>query len=43
MPPQWIALFTDEFEEIPLPTLDGVNFAVLKLKSNSLRTRQTEC
>jgi hypothetical protein len=38
MPPQWIAQFTDEVEEIPLPTLEEVNFAVLKLKNNSFRT-----
>jgi hypothetical protein len=41
MPPQWTTPSTDE--EIPLPTLEEVNFAVLKLKNNSFRTRWTEC
>jgi hypothetical protein len=34
MPPQWTAPSTDEAEEIPLPTLEEVKFAVLKLKNN---------
>jgi hypothetical protein len=34
MPPKWTVPSTDEDEEILLPTLDEVNFAVLKLKNN---------
>jgi hypothetical protein len=30
MPPQWTAPSTDEVEEILSPTLEKVNFAVLK-------------
>jgi hypothetical protein len=33
MPPQWTVPSTDEDEEISLPTLEEVNFAVLKLKN----------
>jgi hypothetical protein len=34
IPPQWTALSSDE--EIPLPTLVEVNFAILKLKNNRM-------
>jgi hypothetical protein len=34
MPPQWTVPSTEEAEEISLPTLEEVNFAVLKLKNN---------
>jgi hypothetical protein len=33
-PPKWTVPSTDEVEEIPLPTLEEVNFVVLKLKNN---------
>jgi hypothetical protein len=32
MPPQWTVPSTDEAEEIPLPSFEEVNFAVLILK-----------
>jgi hypothetical protein len=34
MPPQWTEPCINEVEEIPLPTLEEVNCAVLKLKNN---------
>jgi hypothetical protein len=34
IPPRWTVHSTDEVEEIPLPILEEVNFAVLKLKNN---------
>jgi hypothetical protein len=34
MPPQWTILSTDVDEEILLPILEEVNFAVLKLTNN---------
>jgi hypothetical protein len=39
MSPQKTAPSTDEVEEIPLPTLEEVKFAVVKLKN----TRWIEC
>jgi hypothetical protein len=39
MPPQWTVPSTDEAEEIPLPILEEVNFAVLILIYQCFRTR----
>jgi hypothetical protein len=43
MPPWWTVPSTIEVEEIPLPTLEEVNFGVLKLKNYNFRTKWTEC